>query len=92
MLKRSIKIQMVSIGVGILILPWLPLLISQYSFIDAIKDVIGGIAFTLAWGAGVPAGISYGIAVIILLLPTIAVYYGMKRILTTIMTNESEPR
>ena len=86
------KIKMISIGVGILILPWLPLLISQYSFIDAIKDVVGGIAFTLGWGLGVPTSISYGIAVIILLLPMIAVYYGMKRILTTIMTNESEPR
>ena len=92
MLKQSMKIKMISIGVGILILPWLPLLISQYSFIDAIKDVVGGIVFTLGWGLGVPTGISYGIAVIILLLPMIAVYYGMKRILTTIMTNESEPR
>ncbi|WP_297485987.1 hypothetical protein [uncultured Photobacterium sp.] len=90
MLKQSIKIKMVSIGVGILILPLLPLLISQYSFIDAIKDALGGIAFTFAWGMGVPAGISYGIAIVILLSPMVAVYYGMKRILTTIMTDDAE--
>ncbi|MEC6823307.1 hypothetical protein C9I86_07740 [Photobacterium sp. NCIMB 13483] len=90
MLKQGIKIKIVSIGVGILILPWLPLLISQYSFIDTIKDAIGGIAFTLGWGMGVPAGISYGIAIVILLLPMIAVYYGMKRILTPLVTNEAE--
>ncbi|MEC6796432.1 hypothetical protein VXS03_05175 [Photobacterium sp. S4TG1] len=89
MLKQSIKIQMVSIGVGILILPWLPLLLSHYSFIDIIKDVVGGVAFTLAWGIGVPAGMSYGIAIAILLLPMITLYYVMKRILTTIMLNDA---
>ncbi|MEC6814616.1 hypothetical protein [Photobacterium toruni] len=88
MLKQNGKIFAVSIGVGCLVLPWLPLLIGQYSLVAIVKDAAGGIAFTLAWGAGLPAVASYGVAIIILLAPMFTTFYIMQRILRTIANNK----
>ncbi|PSU25691.1 hypothetical protein C9J21_04795 [Photobacterium phosphoreum] len=84
MFKQSTKINIVSTGIGILILPWLPLLISQHSLLKMITDAIGGIAFALAWGVGLPAVVSYGVAVMILLAPMALAFYWIKHTLTTI--------
>lgn len=84
MFKQSTKINIVSIGVGILILPWLPLLISQHSLLKMMTDAIGGIAFALAWGIGLLAVVSYGVAIVVLLAPMALVFYWIKHTLTTI--------
>lgn len=84
MFKQSTKINIVSIGVGILILPWLPLLISQHSLLKMVSNAVGGIAFALAWGIGLPGVVSYGVAIIILLAPMVLVFYWIKHTLTTI--------
>ena len=84
MFKRSTKINIVSVSIGILILPWLPLLISQYSLFKMITDAISGIAFAFAWGMGLPTVISYVAAIIILLAPAALAFYWVKHTLRMI--------
>ena len=78
MFKQNTQINIASIGVGILILPWLPLLISQCSLLKLITDAVSGIAFALAWGLGFPNMASYCVAIIILLTPMVLVFYWIK--------------